>query len=82
VSSLSPKAALVYTTLLRHAGADVARIEGLAWAAVRLDAVRLDSMSAHAFAGCLRALERAGLYRSNYDDAYGLVRLPSDASVI
>jgi hypothetical protein len=45
------------------------------WGSVYLDNIIPNGMSRHSFAGHLSALQSYGLYRSQGDDCFGLVRL-------
>lgn len=66
---LSPRTAAVLAAL--RAKAEYAEGE---WLAVYLDNAKPSDMSAHAFAGHLGALEKAGLYKPTDGTAWGSVK--------
>lgn len=48
---------------------------GDGWASIYLDNARPAGMTARQFAGHLSALESAGVYKSQGDDCFGLVKI-------
>jgi len=77
--SLSPTALKIYEELLANQeGVTSTRQDGSRWASVYLDNARPDNVTPRQFAGYLRALEGAGLYRSQEDNFFGDVRLPPE----
>jgi len=49
--------------------------DGNEWAQIYLDNAIPTGMSRRSFAGYLRALQRAGLYKTQGDDCFGMVRI-------
>lgn len=71
MTNLSPKT----TEVLAALRSNVEGCDDNGFRDVYLDNARPAGMSAHAFAGHLSALEKAGLYRPYGDDCFGRVKI-------
>jgi hypothetical protein len=74
MTNLSNQAAEILANLRKSVESTETRADG-EWGSVYLDNARPDGVSNRSFAGYLSALENAGLYESQGDDFFGLVKL-------
>jgi DNA-binding transcriptional ArsR family regulator len=73
--TLSPINTAILKDLRESYESTVTEDDGSRWGSVYLDNARVEGMSPRSFAGHLSALEKAGLYKSQDDNFFGLVRL-------